>query len=49
MLATAEEEKKKKKKEQKEKKRELIERHIQFTLTHKASRPFYRVGIRKKP
>ena len=31
------------------KKKKLIERHIQFTLTHKASHPFYRVGIPKKP
>ena len=45
MPATAEE----KKKEQREKKRELVERRLRFTLTRKASRPSYRVGIHKKP
>ena len=44
MPATAEEKKKNKKK-----RRELVERRLQFTLTHKASRSFYRVDIRKKP
>ena len=47
MPATAEG--KKKKKEQRGKKRELVERRLQFTLTRKASRPSYRVGIHKKP
>ena len=37
------------KKRKKKKKRELVERRLQFTLTHKASHPFYRGGIRKKP
>ena len=41
--------KEKKKKKNKEKKRELVERRLQFTLTCEASRPSYRVGIRKKP
>ena len=45
MPAMAEE----KKKEQREKKRELVERRLRFTLTRKASRPSYRVGIHKKP
>ena len=40
---------KKKKKRTKRKKRELVERRLRFTLTRKASRPSYRVGIHKKP
>ena len=44
MPATAEE-----KKKNKGKKRELVERRLRFTLTRKASRPSYRVGIHNKP
>ena len=45
----AEGKKQKKKKNKEEKKRELVERRLRFTLTRKASRPSYRVGIHKKP
>ena len=49
MPAMAKGKKKKKKNKEKKKKRELVERRLRFTLTRKASRPSYRVGIHKKP